>query len=75
MIIPQLRSLGYHGASIITISQSVCAVICILEELAAGELRELALSLPTTALPLYIAWKSTNRGKGLARLIELLQDD
>ena len=47
----------------------------ILDELASGELRELTLSSPTTALPLYIAWKTTNRGKGLARLIELLQED
>ncbi|WP_435277268.1 LysR substrate-binding domain-containing protein [Psychrobium sp. nBUS_13] len=34
----------------------------IINELASGELRELTLSSPTIALPLYIAWKTANRG-------------
>ncbi|OIQ46643.1 MAG: LysR family transcriptional regulator [Gammaproteobacteria bacterium MedPE] len=46
----------------------------IIDELTSGELRELTLSSPTASLPLYIAWKTTNRGKGLARLVKLLQN-
>lgn len=43
-------------------------------ELETGELIELELEVASEAMPLHIAWKTANHGKGLSRLVAALLD-